>query len=93
MDGNAVIIHQDALDIVRAAGGRAVEHVGDVGGDRGKAVKVLEAPDLLDLIGEHPVEEQVAVLEPSLKYSSVTKFSVTLVMAEITRSEPPMTSS
>ena len=32
-------------------------------------------------------------VQPSLKYSSVTKFSVTLVMAEITRSEPPMTSS
>lgn len=103
MDGNAVIIHQDALDIVRAAGGRAVEHIGDVGGDRGKVVKVLEAADLFHFIGEHPVEEQVAVwnpmvqmgitVQPSLKYSSVTKFSVTLVMAEITRSEPPMTSS
>ena len=64
MDGNAVIIHQDALDIVRAAGGRAVEHVGDVGGDRGKVVKVFEAADLFHFIGEHPVEEQVAVLEP-----------------------------
>ena len=63
MDGNAVIIHQDALDVVRAAGGGTVEHVGDVGGDGGKVVEIPEAPDLLDLIGEHPVEEQVAVLE------------------------------
>lgn len=63
VDGDAVVIHQDALDIVRAAGGGTVEHVGDVGGDGGEVVEILEAPDLLDLIGEHPVEEQVAVLE------------------------------
>ena len=63
MDGDAVVIHQDALDIVRAAGGGTVEHVGDVGGDGGEVVEILEAPDLLNFIGEHPVEEQVAALE------------------------------
>ena len=59
MDGDAVVIHQDALDIVRAAGGGTVEHVGDVGGDGGEAVEIPEAPYLLNFIGEHPVEEQV----------------------------------
>ena len=63
MDGDAVVIHQDALDAIRAAGGDAVEHVGDVGGDGGEVVEILEAPDLLNFIGEHPVKEQVAVLE------------------------------
>ena len=43
MDGDAVVIHQDALDIVRAAGGGTVEHVGDVGGDGGEVVKIPEA--------------------------------------------------
>ena len=63
VDGDAVVIHQNALDVIRAAGGDAVEHVGDVGGDGGEVVEILEAPDLLHFIGEHPVEEQVAVLE------------------------------
>ena len=63
MDGDAVVIHQDALDVIRAAGGDAVEHVGDVGGDGGEVVEILEAPNLLHFIGEHPAEEQVAVLE------------------------------
>ena len=40
-----------------------------------------------------PMVQMGMTVQPSLKYSSVTKFSVTLVMAEITRSEPPMTSS
>ena len=41
----------------------------------------------------NPMVQMGMTVQPSLKYSSVTKFSVTLVMAEITRSEPPMTSS
>ena len=103
MDGDAVVIHQNALDIVRAAGGDAVEHVGDVGGDGGEVVEILE-PRICSISSVNtrsknrsqfwkPMVQMGMTVQPSLKCSSVTKFSVTLVMAEITRSEPPMTSS
>lgn len=103
VDGDAVVIHQDALDIVRAARGGAVEHVGDVGGDGAKWSKYLK-PRICSISSVNtrsknrsqfwkPMVQMGMTVQPSLKYSSVTKFSVTLVMAEITRSEPPMTSS